>query len=382
MPAVKDVQNSLPGGNIEIIEVNDKRKLLDFIQFPLVLYKDDAFYSPQLTHDLKKHFTPENPFFDEAEVTFFLALKDGSIVGRIASIVNHVHIQVQKEQAGFFGFFECINDREVAAALLNTVQLRLKDKGLTVMRGPMNFSVNEDCGFLIKGFDEPPMLMTPYNPPYYNELMEASGFGKAKDLHAYVHDVKPELPEKIMRVAAIAEKKGITAKHITKDNFMQVMRSFREIYNSAWVNNWSFIPMSERELEYSAKQIKPIVVHDLIVVAEKDSESVGIVGMVPDFNFVLRKMKGSLNPITIIKALYYARKIPDLRMMILGIKPEYRNKGVDAVLFREGFKGVRKGKYKRVEFSWILEDNINVIRQVEMIGSRLYKIYRIYEKPV
>jgi GNAT superfamily N-acetyltransferase len=140
--------------------------------------------------------------------------------------------------------------------------------------------------------------------------------------------------------------------------------------------------MSGRELEYSSEQIKPIAVHDLIVVAEKDGEPVGIIGMVPDFNVVLRNMKGRLNPVTIIKALYYSRKIPDLRMMILGIKPEYRNKGVDAVLFREGFKGVRRGKYKRVEFSWILEDNINVIRQIEMIGSRLYKIYRIYEKQI
>jgi GNAT superfamily N-acetyltransferase len=378
---MKDSQAGL-SKDIQIIEVGNKRELLDFIRFPLSLYKNDPFYSPQLTHDLKSHFTSKNPFFDEAEVSFFLAYKDGRLAGRIASIVNHVHIRVQNEHAGFFGFFECINDREVAASLLDTVRLRLKGKGLSVMRGPMNFSVNEECGFLIEGFDEPPMLMTPYNPPYYNGLMAEYGLVKAKDLHAYVHDVKPELPEKIMRVAAIAEKKGITARQVTKDNFMQVMRDFREIYNVAWEHNWSFIPMSGRELEYSSEQIKPIAVHDLIVVAEKDGEPVGIIGMVPDFNVVLRNMKGRLNPVTIIKALYYSRKIPDLRMMILGIKPEYRNKGVDAVLFREGFKGVRRGKYKRVEFSWILEDNINVIRQIEMIGSRLYKIYRIYEKQI
>ena len=376
---MKDSQDGISAG-IKIIEVSNKRELLAFIRFPLSLYKNDPFYSPQLTHDLKSHFTRKNPIFDEAEISFFLAFKDGSLAGRIASIVNHVHIRVQNEHAGFFGFFECINDREVAASLLDTVRLRLKEKGLSVMRGPMNFSVNEECGFLIEGFDEPPMLMTPYNPPYYNELMAEYGLVKAKDLHAYVHDVKPELPEKIMRVAAIAEKKGITARQVTKDNFMQVMRDFREIYNVAWEHNWSFIPMSDRELEYSSRQLNPIVVHDLIVVAEKDGEPVGIIGMVPDFNVVLRKMKGSLNPVTIIKALYYSRKIPDLRMMILGIKPEYRNKGVDAILFREGFKGVTRGRYKRVEFSWILEDNINVIRQVEMIGSRLYKIYRIYEK--
>jgi GNAT superfamily N-acetyltransferase len=331
---------------------------------------------------MKVHFSPKNPFFDDAEVDFFLAVKNGRIAGRIASIINRLHISFQKENAGFFGFFESIDDMEVARTLLDTVEGHLKANGMTVMRGPMNFSTNEECGFLIDGFEEAPMLMMPYNPPFYDDLMNGCGFVKSKDLHAYIYDVLPELPEKILRVAAIADKRGITARKVTKDYFMEAMRGFRQVYNEAWEHNWSFIPISERELEYSAKRLKPLIVPDMTIVAEKDGDAVGFLGMLPDFNFVLRKMHGKLNPVTIAKALYYSRKIPDLRMLLLGSKPEYRNKGVDGILFREAFKGVKRGKYKRVEFSWILEDNVNVIRLVEMIGGRLYKRYRIYEKKI
>jgi GNAT superfamily N-acetyltransferase len=370
------------GTGIEIVRVKDKRDLLSFIEFPLALYRDDPLYTPQLTHDLKVHFSPKNPFFKDADVEFFLAVKDGKIAGRIAAILNHLHISYQKENAGFFGFFESINDPDVAKALLDTVSYYLKGKGMTVLRGPMNFSTNEECGFLIEGFEEASMLMTPYNFAYYKRLMENCGLAKAKDLHAYIISVEEALPDKILRVAAIAEKRGITVRQVTKDYFMTAMRSFREVYNAAWGHNWSFIPMTEDELEYSAKRLKPLVVPEMTIVAEKDGEPVGFLGMLPDFNFVLRKMHGKLNPITLAKAFYYSRKISDLRMLLLGIKPEYRNKGVDGILFREAFKGVIRGKYRRVEFSWILEDNINIIRLVEMIGGKLYKKYRIYEREI
>lgn len=367
---------------IEIKKIENRRDLLDFIEFPLSLYRKDTLYCPQLTHDLKTHFSPRNPFFDDADVEFFLALRNGKISGRIASIVNRLHIGYHKENAGFFGFFESINDPDVAGALLKTVSQSLKAKGMTIMRGPMNFSTNEECGFLTEGFEAAPMLMMPYNFSYYNNLMDKCGLVKAKDLHAYIYSVEEELPEKILRVAAIADKRGITARQVTKKCFVEAMRGFREVYNAAWGHNWGFIPMSEGELEYSAKRLKPLVVPDMTILAEKDGEAIGFLGMLPDFNFVLNKMRGKLNPVTLAKALYCSRHIKDLRMMLLGIKPEYRNRGVDGILFREAFKGVKRGKYRRVEFSWILEDNINIIRLIEMIGGKLYKKYRIYETDI
>lgn len=366
--------------SVEIIEVTTKSKLKDFITFPLSFYSGNPFYVPQLTRDMKVHFSQKNPFFRDADIRFFLALKDGKIVGRVASIIDPHHIRVHNEKAGSFGFFECVNDNAVSEALLNTVCHDLKKQGMELMRGPMNFSTNEECGFLIDGFDSRPMLMMPYNPPYYNDLMADFGLTKAKDLNAYIYDVQEELPEKVLRVASIVEKKGIRVRHIDKRNFIHDMKIFQDVYNSAWEKNWGFIPISDEELIYSAERLKPLVVPELTLIAEKDGVPVGFLGMIPDFNFVLDRMHGSLNPVSIVKALYYSRKITDLRLLLFGIKAEYRNKGVDSLLFKEGFKGIKDGNYKRVEFSWILEDNIPTIRIIETIGGKLYKRYRIYEK--
>jgi hypothetical protein len=367
---------------INVIEIKNKKDLLKFIEFPLRLYKDDVFYSPQLIKDLKVHFSHKNPFLKHAEVKFYIAINDGKTVGRIASIINHRHIMLHKEKAGFFGFFECINNEDVSNALLHRVCSDLKNSGMDIVRGPMNFSTNEECGFLIEGFDSAPMLMTPYNPEYYNRFMDAFGMSKAKDLYAFICDMPDELPEKILRVASLSEKRGIKARIINKNTFFEDMNVFKEVYNSAWKDNWGFIPISDEELIYSAKRLKPITKTDMTIIAEKDGEPVGFLGLIPDYNIVLRNMKGRLTPLTVLKALYYSTKITQTRLLLLGIKEEFRNRGVDALLFREGFKGVKKRKYKKVEFSWILEDNIQTIRLVEMAGGQLYKRYRIYEKKI
>ncbi|GAB4408908.1 MAG: hypothetical protein OHK0032_04390 [Thermodesulfovibrionales bacterium] len=367
---------------MKILEVKKARELNDFIKLPYFLYLNDPFYSPQLRRELKKHLSKENPFLKHADVRYFVARKENETVGRVASIIDYRHIEFHREAVGFFGLFESINDREVSNGLLDTVKGVLQEKGMRAMRGPMNFSTNEECGFLIDGFDNPPMLMTPYNLPYYNDLMEGYGMQKAKDLYAFICTIRERLPEKINRVAAIAEKRGISVRPVDKGRFYEEMKVFKEVYNSAWQKNWGFIPLTDDELYYLGERLKQIAVPELTLIAEDDGMPVGFMGLLPDFNYVLRHMKGKLNPLTLLKALYYSRKIKDLRLLLLGIKQEYRNKGVDALLFREGFRGVRKGGYKRVEFSWILEDNIPVQRLVEMIGGRLYKRYRIYEKAI
>ena len=364
----------------EVIEVKSRKDLDDFITLPFALYSQDALYVPPLISEMRKQFSGKNPFSHHATVRFFLAKKNGKLQGRIVSIINQRHIEFHNEKAGFFGFFESPDDYEVVSALIERVSEVLKKEGMNIIRGPMNFSTNEECGFLIEGFNSPPMLMTPYNPPYYNSLMEKCGMTKSKDLYAYILDMPGELPMKIHRVAEIAAKSGICIRPVDKKKFGSEMNIFKEVYNSAWGKNWGFIPLTDDELLHLASNLKPVVVPEMTLVAEKDNAPVGFMGMLPDFNFVLKQMKGKMNPVSILKALYYSRKIKDLRLLLLGIKAEYRNKGVDALLFREGFKGIKKGGYKRVEFSWILEDNIPVQRLVEMIGGRLYKKYRIYEK--
>ncbi len=365
---------------IKIIEVKTEGSLNEFIKFPLSLYSKNPFYTTPLIKELREQFSDKNPFFNHAKVRYFIAKKNGVCAGRIVSTINQRHIQFHNEKAGFFGFFESINDTDVSSALLNRVSEELKKEGMETIRGPMNFSTNEECGFLLDRFNEPPMLMTPYNMPYYNKLMEDYGLYKAKDLYAYIYDVKDKLPEKVLRVAAIAEKRGINVRPVNKKKFAAEMEAFKEVYNSAWGKNWGFIPLTDGEINYLGNRLKQIVVPELTLIAEENGKPVGFMGLLPDFNYVLRYMKGRLNPLTITKALYYSRKIKDLRLLLLGIKSEYRNKGVDAILFREGFRGIKRNRYIRVEFSWILEDNIPVQRIIEMIGGKLYKQYRIYEK--
>jgi hypothetical protein len=365
---------------IEVIEVKSKRDLDDFIKLPFTLYSKDPNYVPPLIREMRTNFSAKNPFFLHATVRPFIARKDGRVTGRIAAVINRRHIEFHKEQAGFFGFFESVQDPEVSSALLDRVAGSLRKEGMLILRGPMNFSTNEECGFLMEGFGSAPMLMTPYNPPYYHDLMERYGLEKAKDLYAYILDIPEELPRKIIRVADIAAKSGIRVRHLNKKFFEREMNIFKVVYNSAWENNWGFIPLTDEELVHLGNNLKPVIVPELTLIAERENEPVGFMGLLPDFNFVLRYMKGKMGPVSIMKALYYSKRIRDLRLLLLGIKAEFRNKGVDALLFREGFKGVRKGGYKRVEFSWVLEDNVPVQRLVEMIGGRLYKKYRIYEK--
>lgn len=366
---------------MEIIEVRGEG-IREFIEFPFRLYSNDPLYSSPLKRDLKKDFSEKNPFFRHAKVRFFIVRKNGRVAGRIASIVNSRHIEFHGERAGFFGFFECLNDFDVARLLLDTVKNDLKDNGMVIMRGPMNFSTNEECGFLIEGYEYPPFLMTPYNPPYYNDFMERYGMRKAKDLYAYIHEVRDRLPEKILRVAAIAEKRGITVRPVRKEMFEEEMLIFKDIYNSAWEKNWGFIPLTDDELYYLGSKLRDIVIPGLTLIAEEGGLPIGFMGLLPDFNQVLRRMRGRLNPFTILKAIYYSKRITDLRLLLLGIRREYRHRGVDALLFKEGFKAVKKGGYRRVEFSWILEDNIPVQRLVEIGGARLYKRYRIYEQDI
>jgi GNAT superfamily N-acetyltransferase len=367
---------------LEILEVKTKKELKKFIDVPYPLYAKDPLYVPTLKREVREHLTEKNPFFQHAEAKYFIAEDSGKTIGRIASVINKRHREFHNEKAGFFGFFESINDTEVAGRLLDAAARDLKMKGMDVIRGPMNLSTNEECGFLIEGFDTSPMLMTPYNPLYYNDLMEQYGMQKIKDLYAYIYDVQETPPEKVVRVAAIAERRGISVRPIVKKRFHEEMMVFKEVYNSAWESNWGFIPLTDAELYYLGERLKQIAVPELTLIAEAQGQPVGFMGLVPDFNSVLRHMHGRLTPLSMIKALYYARKITGLRLLLLGIKREYRNKGVDALLIREAFKGIKKGGYERVEFSWVLEDNIPIQRIIEMADGRLYKKYRIYEKTI
>ena len=367
---------------IEVLPADDKKTFKEFLHFPFQLYTKDSLWVPPLLRDIKEQFSPRNPFFKHAEVTPFIAHFHGNVVGRIAAIYNEAHIQFHREKAGFFGFFECIDENAVAKALIDRVKHWLRSKGISLLLGPMNFSSNEEWGLLVQGYDHSPSLMMPYNLPYYQSLLEVCGFTKAKDLFAYELDIPEKLPEKTYRVASIAEKQGVTVRPVNIKDFQREMSVFKSVYNSAWEKNWGFVPMTDEEIEYMAKKLKTIIVPELALIAECNGKAIGFMMCLPDFNYVLKKLNGRLFPFGVLKALWYSRKIKNLRLLLLGITQGYRRRGVDALLFTEALKASKGKGYKKVEFSWILEDNYPAKRIIETMNGRLYKIYRIYETEI
>jgi hypothetical protein len=369
---------------LEIRPVNGKKDWNAFIRFPYSHYKKDPNWVPPLLIDQKVLLDPQkNPFFRHADAQFFLALRDGKVVGRIAAIVDHDHNRFHNEKTGMFGFFETIEEYAVAEGLLSAAKAWVAEKGMTAFRGPLNPSQNEDCGCLIDAFDSPPVIMMTYNPPYYPSFYERFGLKKAMDLLAYYLDNKGGPPEKLVRVAeALRKKEGITIRHADLKNFDAEVERIMSVYNRAWSKNWGFVPMTEAEFKHLAKNLKPIAIPDLCLIAEIGGEPIGFALSVPDMNRALIKLRGRLLPFGLLKLLWYKRKIDFIRIVTLGVVHDHQKKGIDAVLYLETWKnGVNRG-YWRGEMSWILETNTMMNRSAEMLGGKVYKTYRMFEMPV
>jgi hypothetical protein len=372
---------------IAIQEVRTGKDLLRFIKLPWRLYEDDPNWVPPLISERKAFFDPaKNPFFDHAEVRHFLAVKEGELVGRISAIVNRNHNQVHSDRVGFFGFFESVKDYEVAARLYDAAREFLRSRGMNIMRGPMNFSTNEELGFLLEGYDSPPVFMMTYNPKYYLDFGEEYGLRKAKDLYAYyMHEsIKP--PERIVRVAEkVKRKRNLTIRRLDIKKLNSEIRIVKEIYNSAWADNWGFVPMTEKEFDHMAKEMKKILDPDLVLIAEVDGQPAGFSLALPNLNQVLHRLNGRLFPLGIFKLLWYAkvkRIINGVRILTAGVVEKHRFQGIDNIFYLDTYRiGTGKG-YTWGEFSWILEDNHAMNSALETLGARIYKKYRIYEMEI
>jgi len=370
-----------------IRKVEGKKDLMQFIKFPWRVYRDDPYWVPPLISERKAFLDPRrNPFFEHSEVDLFLAQKGNETLGTIAAIINHNHNAFHEERAGFFGLFEVIEDYAVAKGLLATARDWVKAKGMDVIRGPMNMSINDECGLLIDGFDSSPVVLMTYNPRYYVDFIERFGFVKAKDLYAYIistdifNSKLENLPPRLLRVAEAARKRtGVRVRKVDMKNFDAEVEKARIIYNSAWEKNWGAVPMTDAEFEHLAYGLKQFLDPDLLLLAEVDDKPVGIFVGLPDVNQPLLHMNGRLFPFGWIKYLWYRRKIDTFRGLIMGVIEEYREKGIDALMYVEAAKAAFRKGYKRCEMSWILEDNVMMNRIVQRLGGRIYKTYRIYE---
>ena len=330
----------------------------------------------------------KNPFFEHAQAEYLIAERDGVVVGRIAAISNRLHNETHGDRVGFFGFFESIDDQAVADALLTAAAGWCRALGHDVLRGPASFSVNDECGLLVDGFDSPPTLMMPHNPRYYIALLERAGFTKAKDLWVYQGGSEERyvpVPERLARATElIRQRQGITLRALNMKDFEGEVERIKELYNSAWEKNWGFVPMTEREIDHLAEQFKPVVIPELVPMAEKDGKLIGFGIALPDLNVVFRKNRsGRLFPM-ILKLLWAlkAKRIRRARILLLGVLPEHQGKGIDAMLYhwiwtKSGERGIYWG-----EAGWILEDNPAMNAGLEKMTFRVYKTYRLYDRRI
>ena len=364
---------------VEIVQVRERRALRRFIEFPHQLYREDPNWVPPLRIsqrdllDARKH-----PFHRHAEIQCFLALEGQEVVGRIAAILDRD--QFEPDHAGFFGFFESVDSPAVSGALFEAARAWLARREARVIRGPVNPSTNYECGLLVAGFGTSPCVMMTYNPPYYPALVERAGGRKAMDLYAYYCTEEMVAGRKAERVAGRAlASNGVAIRGLRVEDFECEVEAVWKLYNSAWSRNWGFAPMREDEFRHLAADLKHILVPELALIGEVQGRPVGFALAVPDINQALRHADGRLFPLGLFKILYHRRRIRRLRVMALGVVEDYRTAGVAAGFYARLFQeGIRLG-FREGEFSWVLEDNILMIRSLETLGARRYKTYRIYE---
>ncbi len=373
--------------NVVVLPTETKRDLLEFVKFPWQIYKGDPNWVPPLLVERKEFFDKnKNPFFQHADVIFYLAKRNGKTVGRIAGIVNYKHIETHQEKVGFFGCFECIQEYEVAKLLLDTVREWLKSKGMEIMRGPANFSSNEEWGFLTEGFDSPPVIMMTYNPPYYLEFMKTYGMVKAKELYAYYIDKNRLPPERVNKMAELIKKReNITIRTINMKDFQGEVARVKQIYNAAWSKNWGFVPMTDEEFNHMAKSLRQIIDPHLVFIAEVNGKPAGFSLALPNINQALIKLNGRLFPFGILKLLWHTKiknKIDGVRIITMGVVHEFQKRGIDTVFYVATFDvGIKRG-YTWAEMSWVLDDNVMMNRVLDILGATLYKKYRLYEIPI
>ena len=374
--------------SVEIRRVEGKGDRKQFLDLPYRLYSTEKRWVPPLRLERKEHIDPgKNPFFEHAEVQFFLAWRDGRVVGRISAHVDRNLNEFQDNQWGLFGFFECEDDPEVARALVDTAEAWLRERGRDRMVGPMDFTTNDECGLLIEGHERPPIILCPWQHPYYQRLLEeACGLTKAMDLLMWELQVsdRSKVHQAIWDVAdAVESRHGIVVRPMRKRNLQEEVTKFLEVYNSAWERNWGFVPLTEKEVRHYAKQLKPVLDENWAMIAERTDtgEVVGAALTLPDFNQVLAKVKdGRLLPFGWLAALRNRKNVDQVRVFALGVKPEYQHTGVAARMYQAHFDAAERTPQTGGEMGWILETNKAMNRAMEGMGGKVVRKYRVYER--
>jgi|SRR5579871_1208496 len=365
----------------DIRPVAGDREFRRFIDYPYELYANDPRWIPELRLSARERLTPKkNPFFAHAGVELLLAWRDGAVVGRIAAIDDRLHNETHGDNLAMFGFFEAA-DADAARALLAAAERWARARGRTAVRGPISPSLNESGGLLVEGFDTDPMLLMPRNPPVYAQYIESAGYTKAKDLFAWIYDLGRGVPDVMARIAErLRERLKLRVGPLNVKNFARETERLREIYCSAWDRNWGFVAPTRDEFRRIAKEMKPILDPRCTVAAELDGRMVACAVAVPDVNQVLKGTDGRLHLSTIWRLLRRNQYIDQARLLLLGVDPAFRTVGIYPLLIATLHQQIAGTQYRRIEFSWILEDNRDINQPAAQAGATRYQTYRIYQK--
>jgi len=378
------VNSSVDIRSFQVILVTNAAEQKMFLDVPIMVYARDRYWVPPLRSDVAKKFDPSNPFFQYGRLQQFVAIREAKPIGRIVSAVNDRLVDREGKNIGIFGFFECVEDFEVAQALLSAASQWLREQGMTEVRGPIDLSTHNNCLFLVDGFDSPPMVMMPYNPAYYPKFLEQDGWHKAKDAYAYDFPLDKPLSPEFEKGYKIACKSGVNFRPLrTKgEGFEQDAIGLYNLFTKAFSDNWSSTPRTQSEFLDEAKSLQSLVDPDVFPIAEYNGEMIGFWMGLPDYNIPLKHVNGSLNWLGIIKFLWHRRQIDQGRVIAICSLPEFRRKMVPLALIYLGMSGgIQKGKpYKRAELSWVYEDNAPSRKLIEASGGKIYKTYRMYEK--
>jgi hypothetical protein len=344
------------------------------------IYADDPQWVPPLIMERKDFFNPKkNPFFKHADVKYFIAKRDGRDVGTIAATVDQEQLK-EEPGLGLFGFFEFMDDEEVAGALLDAAKAWLTEKGMTRLRGPCNLSPNHEFGLLVDGFDTDPCIANPHNRAYYDRVYTAIGLTGVKDWYAYWMD-KGETPKTIEMIATRFMKRNpkFHMRKVDMKNWQAEVEQVYDIYQDAWEHNWGHVGLTQDEFWFAAKGMKQIINPDLCFFAMMEDEIVGCSVTLPDYNQVVKKMNGRILPFGWWHLVTGPKKIDALRVFILGIKQKYQNLPLGAPLYLKTWEEGKKLNIRGAEASLILEDNVRMRGALEKLGARIYKTYRSYE---
>ncbi len=373
-----------PETGVSVTEVRSRADLDAFVRLPYRLYQGDRNFVPPLERDIRIRLDPKrHPYFEHGEAALFLARRSGTVVGRIAATVNRLHNEFHGETTGFFGFFEAERNPSTAGALFDAAAGWLRPRGQTVLRGPASLSSNDEFGFLHSGEPGPPVLMMPYNPPWYGELCERAGFTKAMDLWAWRMTSAEADSARWERVCTkVMQREGLSVRTLDMRRFRDDVRIIQDLYQDAWSRNWGFVPMTDAEFEFMAKELRPIVVPELCVFVMKDGREVGFALALPDLNRIIINLRGRLFPFGIVRILLGRRKVGSARVITLGVRRALQGHAIDSVLYHHITKNCVAAGMPRGEMSWVLETNTAMNNALDRAGATHYRTYRVYERRI